>query len=541
MPSGSLDSSLAGPPSPGFARYAIAVLALAGIAVMLAAAPYRAFDLDRFFVPKELVLHAAALLLAVPLLWRPGARATTRTDLLLLMFVGVSTVSALFASNLWLATRSLAITWSSMVVFWAAGEAARAGRTRAIVAVASFAVVVAVVTSLLQAYGLDSPYFSSSRVPGGTLGNRNFVAHIAAIGAPLCVVLVIGARQRASVVLSSIALVVVTAALVLSRSRAAWLALGASVIVLLPGVWHARARWHMPGLRGRVRLVALVVAGTVVAALILPNKLEWRSDSPYLDSIRSVVDYKQGSGRGRLVQYTNTLKLALAHPLLGVGPGNWPVRYPTVESRNDPSLDEATGMTANPWPSSDWMAFASERGLIATLALVLALAGMLIAAWRQMRDAASLEDHLQAVALATALIATVIVGLFDAVLLLPAPALLAWAVFGALRPAHISSPGALSRRARLATAGVIVLACAVATTRSALQLRAIAEYNRGALDRAESDDPGNYRIRLRLAEQASARGHCDLVRKHAGAARALFPNAAEPRHLLAGCPTPASR
>jgi hypothetical protein len=86
-----------------------------------------------------------------------------------------------------------------------------------------------------------------------------------------------------------------------------------------------------------------------------------------------------------------------------------------------------------------------------------------------------------------------------------------------------------------------MLACAAATTRSALQLRAIAEYNRGALDAAESDDPGNYRIRLRLAEQAAARGRCDLVRKHAGAARALFPNAAEPRHLLAACPTPSSR
>ena len=58
---------------------------------------------------------------------------------------------------------------------------------------------------------------------------------------------------------------------------------------------------------------------------LLPNRLEWKSDSPYLDSAAGLVNYKEGSGRGRLVQYGNSLRMTVAHPLFGVGPGNWPV------------------------------------------------------------------------------------------------------------------------------------------------------------------------------------------------------------------------
>ena len=71
-------------------------------------------------------------------------------------------------------------------------------------------------------------------------------------------------------------------------------------------------------------------------ALVLPNQLNWRSESPYLDSLAGVANYKEGSGRGRLIQYGNTLEMALDHPVLGVGPGNWPVHYPTYMSPGDP-------------------------------------------------------------------------------------------------------------------------------------------------------------------------------------------------------------
>ncbi|OYV68066.1 MAG: hypothetical protein B7Z72_08730, partial [Gemmatimonadetes bacterium 21-71-4] len=89
------------------------MIAAAALAVGLAAAPYKAFDLDRFFVPKELALHVGALLLGVIVLRRRPRIGYSGVDLLLALYLALGVLSALFAPNRWLAARSLAVTWSS--------------------------------------------------------------------------------------------------------------------------------------------------------------------------------------------------------------------------------------------------------------------------------------------------------------------------------------------------------------------------------------------------------------------------------------------
>ena len=446
-------------------------------------------------------------------------------------------LSALFAANYWLAARALAVTWSSLALFWSvtAIVAGNPRRTRTVVAVLVLAVLATAATALLQAYGVDSVRFSVNRAPGGTLGNRNFVAHLAAIATPLLVVAAVGARRRLPSIIATAALAVVSAVLVLSRTRAAWVALAACVVVLLPAVWRARVRWQVVGMRRRLLLNLLIVAVTVAGAVFLPNSLDWRSRSPYLDSVKSMTNYTEGSGRGRLLQYTNSLKLALQHPVFGVGTGNWAVEYPAIVKPSDPSLNEDTRMTDNPWPSSDWMAFVSERGPLAAIVLALTLLLLLADAGRQMLVAEELDAYLRGLALAGVVIATAIVGAFDAVLLLPAPALIAFSALGALRSPPRRRAMELGGRARVALVGAVVVFGALAAARSALMLDAMQQYERGAVATAAREDPGSYRIQMRLAEAAQSRGRCDLVREHAGAARALFPHALPPRRLLAAC------
>jgi hypothetical protein len=225
----------------------------------------------------------------------------------------------------------------------------------------------------------------------------------------------------------------------------------------------------------------------------------------------------------------------LRHPILGVGTGNWSVAYPAGVKSNDPSLDGDTGMTSNPWPSSDWVAFASERGPAAVVAVALAWLLLLADAAGQMLRAADLESYLRGLALAGVLIAAFIVGLFDAVLLLPAPALVVFAALGALRSPGRRQTAPLSGGVRGALAGLVLLACAGASLRSYRMLQAMRLYERGAVAAAASADPGSYRIQMRLAESAQARGRCDLVREHAGNAAGLYPHAPPPRRLLAAC------
>jgi hypothetical protein len=131
-------------------------------AVGLAALPYKLFELDRFFVPKEVVLQvaAAAAALAAARLTRPrGGDAGHRdgrlsaADVALALFLAASAASALIAPSGWLAARAVGVSVAGVTLFWAARAAARAGRTTAVLRATALLPLVAVATALAQAYG----------------------------------------------------------------------------------------------------------------------------------------------------------------------------------------------------------------------------------------------------------------------------------------------------------------------------------------------------------------------------------------------------
>ncbi len=518
---------------------ALRILQAGAIAVVLASAPYKSFDLDRFFVPKELVLNATAVIVTVLCLARAKRLAASRVDQLLAGALLLAALSAIFATNWWLAGRALALALAGAACFWTARALSRAGHSRALVAALALAGVIGAATSLLQAYGVRTEFFSLNRAPGGTFGNRNFMAHLSVITLPALLFSGLRAPSHGALLRWCGGIAIVVASLVLSRTRAAWLALLVGLVVLaIAGLIALRKRDGSVRL-GRLGILFLAAVGGGGAALVIPNTLDWKSDSPYLDTAQSIVNYKGGSGHGRLVQYGNSLRMTLRHPLLGVGPGNWPAVYPRFASDNDPSLGQ-DGMTSNPWPSSDWVTFVSERGVPALVLLGLAMLTLFADGIRGLRDEDTTESRLAAAVFLATLVILVTVGTFDAVLLLPIPALVGWSLLGALA-AHSRERAVVQlpapRRVML-IAGVIVLG-ALAITRSSTQLSAMAMYSTSSklsvLERSSALDPGSYRIHLRLAESYSRRGDCKKARPHIVAARDLFPSAPAARRVAAAC------
>lgn len=545
------------PPTSAQADHAaLRTLQIGAVAVALAAAPYKLFELDRFFMPKELVLHLCAGFVALCCIARrPIVRSTwmvddvppardglTWVDVALAAFVALSLASALAAQNPWVAGRAFAITLSSAALFWGARHLARRGAADAVVMAAASGCALAAVTSLAQAYGVETQYFSLNRAPGGTFGNRNFVAHLAAIGVPLLVYSGLRARGALGTILSALGLVATSGALVMSRSRGAWLGMAASLVPLALGIWRASSYPERGPKLTRLVLLALGVAAGAAGALTLPNTLDWKSDNPYLDSAKGLVDYKSGSGQGRLKQWTNSVHMTMAHPLLGVGTGNWPVSYPRYAPEGDPSLVDG-GLTANPWPSSDWVAVLSERGVPAFAAFGLTMLGLLLWAHRAVYRGARADEALAGGVLGATIAAACVVGAFDAVLLLAAPAFLVWPALGALAEStgsataakRVTTPPRELRRIGAIAMGLVLAASGV---RAIGQTMAMAFFSTGraaSINTAARLDPGNFRVRVRQAELAAARGKCADVRASAGAAREMFPEAGAPRRLLAAC------
>ena len=509
------------------------------LAVVLVAIPYKVFELDRYFVPKELVLHAVALTLGILVLARARTVTIDAVDILIVAFLAWSALSALFASSWWLAQRALSLSISSAIVFWSARRLAEDGAYRATLIGAAIATACAAVVGLAQAYGFETQYFSLNRAPGGTFGNRNFVAHFCVIGLPALIWVTVTARTSFGALAGTLGSGAVAALLVLSRTRAAWLAAAVTLVVLAAAFLASRRYWIGQPVGGRLARIALTWAVSIAMVIALPNRLNWRSDSPYLDSAIRVVDYSSGSGRGRIAQYVNSGRMSLADPLFGAGPGNWSVVYPRIAPRNDASIAD-DGRAANPWPSSDWVAFLSERGAVAMLALAGAFALLFVFALRRWSELGTSEAVLARVAGVGTIAATLVVSAFDAVLLLAAPALLAWSVIGATSGfARRGRFVELSGGRRLAVVAALVVLPCIGLARSITQAAAIDAVGFGGRRAgwlAAADlDPGSYRANLRAARFQAAAKKCASARVYARRALALAPDAPEAKAALRAC------
>jgi O-antigen ligase len=508
-------------------RAAAVLLVLGAFGVVLAGVESPRFDLDRYLVPKALVLHLVAL--GMLLLGFPSLRAARwgYAEWLFVAFVASSGVSTALATNRWLALSAWGIGVSSLVLLLAAREVAQTHRWQVLAGVVAAAVVGAGF-GIAQAYGASWELLAETRPPGGTFGNRNFLAHMSVLAAPPLAMLVARANRPRWLVPALVGLGVVTAAVVLTRSRAAWLGgIGGGVsaaVALLISRGGARPT--------RRRTVALVAALGVAsaAAVFLPNRLQWTSDSPYAETLTRLVESGQGSGRGRLIQYRNSLELAKEAPVWGVGPGNWFVHYPRVTTDGDPAYAGHLSIPTNPWPSSDWVAMLSERGVLGVL-LFLVAGGL--AAGRALAYArtGSRDEALAGAALVALIVTAFVTGSFDAVLLLAAPSYLVWTATGLLLPEPRRPtewiPPAPRKRVRAICALIVLMLVADSATHTAAIMMTGTGRSRATLQKAARVYPGEHRLQILLAE----RGSCPAARQ----ARDLMPHHANVKRMAASC------
>jgi O-antigen ligase len=519
---------------------ALALVLCAGVALsMLVVLSFKVFELDRYFVPKELVLNIAGLVVTLMIVARPRLTKVDTVDALLIVFLVWSFVSAFFATNHWVAQRAFAVSFASAAIFWGARRAAAANAQRLLLVSAAVAGVIAAITSLAQAYGFETDWFTLARSPGGTLGNRNFIAHVVAISLPVVIWCTVAAKRPFGALIGSIGVGVLSATLVLSRSRAAWLAVAAFIAVTAIPLLASRKYWKDSAVGGRLARILLTAFIVGAIAVVIPNTLEWNSDSPYLDSAKNVVDYSSGSGRGRLAQYRNSLGMAMDNPVFGVAPGNWPVRYQRYAPGGDKSLAES-GMTANPWPSSDWVAFVSERGAVAAVALLGVFALLFLSSLRRWSELGNPDAVLLRLALAGTIVTTMVVSLFDAVLLLPAPAFLVWMILGAAACERRSGRVIeLEKNRRRVISFAVIAIALMGAVRSATQTMAMVAVGTGGRTAGwvsgANWDPGSYRINQRVAEIYANRGKCGKARPYVRQALDLFPSSPPARRLARRC------
>ncbi len=268
-----------------------------------------------------------------------------------------------------------------------------------------FMAAVLAITVLLDAEGL---MHRAPQRPGGLLASRNYAGQYLALALPTLLMLGRrgeGPRRYGPYIFWAVALLL-GMALILTRSRTAWIGAtaGTAVVLVLAGI--SRRRMVLP--------LGFVILGAVIGAY-LPTKLAWKDAHPFWTSARRVVDISSGSGAFRRDQYRDTFRIAAHHPVLGVGPAGWRKAIKAVNPEPQHHL--------NRFPNSDYLRFLCEGGFVALALFVGAGATFLRRAWRFRAE----QPHLVATLTALALICA-----SDAVFLRPESSALLCVLLAAL-------------------------------------------------------------------------------------------------------------
>jgi O-antigen ligase len=518
----------------------LATLAISGGALLVLLLFVPALEAP-FLVPKFAALELAAALgvVAYGLARTAGEGAWARPITLGALLVVASTTVA------WIAAASKPLgapyalaamaRWGSLLGV-ACGASVLAdshdARQRALEAVTVAAAVVALIGLLqhIEAMPLRIPIIST---PGSTFGNRNIAAEVMAIALPLGLGATAGARGSAARAAMLVALGLELLFLGATRARGAWLG---ACCGLGTGLLLVRPRWSRTSLAVAVAVgVAVVIAASKPGSYNPRDAGDRKRYAAVVQVVEESFDSRSTALRTRVGLWRRSLAMVREQPLVGVGPGNWPVvfpRYAEPGARRDGVLSAAL---APRQAHNDLVERAAETGLLGLVALGVLAAGSVIAARRRLQSHDP-DMRASAAGAAGALVALVSVAMVGFPLEMPGTLALSGLALGLIapespprRPDHgdgplsaesLSSFAASTRTRALswATVALGVTLFAWAAMRAESNVRASAWLERaeralrrepgvvgaaealGELNFALAAEPRNYRAQFRAAQ-----------------------------------------
>jgi O-antigen ligase len=241
----------------------------------------------------------------------------------------------------------------------------------------------------------------------GTFGQPNPYAGYLNLSLPLALGLAVFSRDMRERIVAAAAAVLLLVAEALSASRGGLIGLAAAVVVLAAvGLRRERIAALLVGLGALLFTLAAftsLLPHALSAALLRPLRLEGISPD-------AAVTNANFSTMERLAHWIAGLRMFAAHPLLGVGAGNYNAAYPRYAF--NPSIwPEALGHAHN-----YYINVAAETGLLGLLAFLVFAGAALAAGWRATHPRQALTAPAESAAAkthgASALTRAVALGLF---------------------------------------------------------------------------------------------------------------------------------
>ena len=238
--------------------------------------------------------------------------------------------------------------------------------------------------------------------PVSTLGNPNFVAHYLDLVIPVTAALLFlpGGKRAWGTVVAVIALATTSMHMVLTQSRGGWVSIG--LVALLYVVVRFRSlRWAR-----FIPVVLLVAALLAPVAELLFAGVRVDGERTLYDTVTdhlgrsweraaTTLDESDPSRSMRILLWRNTASLIAAHPLLGVGPGNYESQVPAFRSVSDHrAWNELTGRAEHAayFAHNEYLEYWAEAGIVGLAAMVWLFAAILWRGWHFRRRRSEAGD-----------------------------------------------------------------------------------------------------------------------------------------------------
>lgn len=222
-------------------------------------------------------------------------------------------------------------------------------------------VLVHIVVAALSPQILTDPEGRHTMASGSFLGDGNDFALSVNIAIPMSLFLLFDAKTFRHKLLYGAAFLVLVLCVVGTSSR------GGTVALVSVGIYY----WLKSG-----RKVLTAVIASVAVSLVLLF-----APPSYFERMRTISDHTDGSAQGRILAWKAGVRMAVDHPILGVGAGHFPVKY-GVEYRPPGITTEIPWQTAH----SNYFVILGELGFPGLAILLIFIVWNLAANRRLARD-----------------------------------------------------------------------------------------------------------------------------------------------------------
>jgi O-antigen ligase len=247
-------------------------------------------------------------------------------------------------------------------------------------------------------------------LPYSTMANKNLFASLLFLMVPL-VFFGLSLKGIWSI-LHVFTLSIATLNIVLTQTRAVYLAVGICILCLI--LWYGMynyfdklKRFNIPW---QYKIGIVIIAFSIAFASL--NQSIFHGDASILQTFNTVADFSDQSIHQRLVMWKNSLLMVKDHPLNGVGINNWQIEFPKYGLR-EMSVPVQQGEVHFQRPHNDFLWVMSESGVLGFFAYIAIFIFSISCCFKIILSSQSQHDHFLVIALICQVIGFSVISFFD--------------------------------------------------------------------------------------------------------------------------------